>query len=378
MASPLSSHLVAQVVTLLLLSITPSVTSQSFTLLTHWQKCPALGVQTPTPTLHVELVNSSSPLKVAVFEWQSRTSSGWSSSWTQTSSTVQVVYAGPALSSDSDYRWRINATFDTGPAAISDWGLVHTALLNAEADWKGATFLGTPARQNLMRVPFTLPTGAVLRHAYLYITGQSWFEVWVNGQQADPSRFYEPAQSVYQLRMLYSTYNITSLVMASLNILGLVIGNGTCSVTPNVTSVSSDQQLSSPAGTPWAASESAFLGGGLGGTKCGAPRGDSLCCCMCACCRKNPVLFMLRATYDDGSVVTVPSVVSNGVLVAHGPVLMDDLYDGETFDATAAAEIAIFSLPGFSPSNAWVPPTPMSNIRAPEDLVAQVRDAANA
>lgn len=169
-------------------------------LFTDYMATPALGVGSAAPTLSWASEPTALAVAATTVTWQAlNLSTGeFETTWsTVVPGSSRVEYGGPALVSDRAYRWAVDGD--------GTWAAVRTGLLD-HSEWSaaGAVFLGTPARQNLLRLPFngSATPGAPLRTASLFITGQSWFEVYLNGARADPLRFFEPAQSVYQSRIV--------------------------------------------------------------------------------------------------------------------------------------------------------------------------------
>lgn len=120
--------------------------------------------------------------------------------------------------------------------------LFHTAFLKARSsgrydtlaavrsNFNGSWIGSTAIRMNQLRKEFTVPSEVCLQlgvvgcrastcggllqvsSAFVYATGIGYFELSLNGQAADPSRKLDPGWTTYQKTVLYSTFNVSSLV----------------------------------------------------------------------------------------------------------------------------------------------------------------------
>ncbi|MBA9004934.1 family 78 glycoside hydrolase catalytic domain [Thermomonospora cellulosilytica] len=74
---------------------------------------------------------------------------------------------------------------------------------------------------------FTLPGG--VRQARLYVSGLGVYEVGLNGRRVGDA-VLEPANTNYQDRVQYATYDVTKLLRKGANAIGLELGNGPANV----------------------------------------------------------------------------------------------------------------------------------------------------
>ncbi|WP_217594363.1 alpha-L-rhamnosidase [Cohnella sp. GbtcB17] len=152
----------------------------------------------------------------------------------------------------------------------------------------------------LLRKPFELPSPVV--HAELSVYALGWYEVTVNGAKPD-ARVLTPANSPYERRLLYDVYDVTDSLKRGANAIGLWLGNGY-------------NMNYSRWGWKWK--------------------------------RGKAVALALTATLEDGSTVAVTT--DDSWLTKPSPLLANDIYDGETFDARLVEPG--WDMPGF-PAEAW-------------------------
>jgi alpha-L-rhamnosidase len=180
-----------------------------------------------------------------------------------------------------------------GQAGMAPWGEVAVADRQLPARW--------------LRREFAVDKS--VRRATVYLSGLGLSELYLNGQKVG-DEVLSPGLSEYPKRDFYVTHDVTSLVQSGANAVGVVLGNGRF-YAPRV--VRTD--------TP----DGAF----------GYPK----------------LMFQLRLEYADG---TTSDLVSDASwhLTTHGPILLNNEYDGESYDARD--ELTGWAQPGYDDSR-WVP-----------------------
>lgn len=127
--------------------------------------------------------------------------------------------------------------------------------------------------------------------ARLYICGLGLYDVRVNGQYGGDS-VLNPAETRYDKRILYTTYDITPLLKTGTNCVGVELGRGFYDVREQ---------------TPWDWADASW--------------------------RSSPkLLCQINLTFADGTKVVVPSD-SSWMLCVDGAERADSIYWGETYDA---------------------------------------------
>ncbi|MER7243342.1 family 78 glycoside hydrolase catalytic domain [Kribbella sp. NPDC000426] len=228
----------------------------------------------------------------------------WDSGRVDDAESVGVSYAGPALEASRRYYWAVQVWDSRGaPSAWSEaswWEM-------AAADWKGAEWI-SPATEDsrqgapLLRREFTVERSVVSARATVY--GLGFYELRLNGLKVG-DRVLTPASTPYDRLNLYDTYDVTEQLRTGENAVGLWLGNG--------------------------------YGSGYNryGFRWLGPR---------------QAIVLLEITLTDGSRTTV--VTDGGWKWSTGPIVADDIYNGEYYDARL--EQRGWDRPGYDDSR-WEP-----------------------
>jgi alpha-L-rhamnosidase len=192
-----------------------------------------------------------------------------------------------------------SARTDTAPSGGT---MARSLGLIGIAPW-GRPGAQAPARPApYLRKAFAL--NKPVKSARVYATAQGLYRLYVNGTPVSKDVF-RPGWTDYNKRMQYQTYDVTRLMQNGPNALGVVLGDG------------------------WFCGHVGLTGGNNYGTK---PR----------------ALVQMQVTYEDGTNETIVS--DDSWKAASGPVLSDDLLDGETYDARK--ELTGWNTAGFN-AGAW-------------------------
>jgi len=166
-----------------------------------------------------------------------------------------------------------------------------------------------PVDSPLFRKSFELEGEVVSAVASVYALG--WYELRLNGRKAD-ARVLAPANSPYERRLLYDTYDVTSAVRQGGNAIGLWLGNG--------------YNLNySRWGWKWK--------------------------------RDKAVIASLEIRLADGRVERI--VTDETWQTSDSALLLNDIYDGETYDArreTIGWDTFGFEAESWRPASLAVPP----------------------
>ena len=207
----------------------------------------------------------------------------WDSGKVTSDRSVNVPYAGNSLSSDETCYWQVRVWDQDDRASAYSEPAAFTMGLLDESDWTG-TWIGAPAdvASPLLRTEFDLANP--VSRARLHISGLGWYELYLNGQRVG-DHVLDPATSDYTQRVLYVTYDVTELLQAGANAVGVMLGNG------------------------W------YCEPGWEHRYGDSPR----------------LRLQLNVEFADGSTTSVAS--GSGWKTAPGPITRNDLYGGETYDA---------------------------------------------
>ncbi|MHC4981620.1 MAG: family 78 glycoside hydrolase catalytic domain [Planctomycetota bacterium] len=156
----------------------------------------------------------------------------WDSGMVESDRSVNVAYEGDKLASGEQCLWKVRVWDADGK--VSGWSepaAFEMGLLE-EADWQGewiAAEAGISAP--LLRKAFTID-GPVKR-ARAYVAGIGWHKLYVNGRHVG-DHVMDPAPTWYdnilpfdlRSRVLYVTHDVTDLLEAGANAVGVLLGHG--------------------------------------------------------------------------------------------------------------------------------------------------------
>lgn len=206
----------------------------------------------------------------------------WDGSKIDGDQSVNVEYAGAPLASFDRCYWRVRVWGSNGePSPWSAVGKWEMGLMQS-SDWK-AKWIQPVQAGPLIRKEFRVQR--TLRSARAYICGLGYYELHLNGQKVG-DHVLDPAQTDYEQRAFYVSYDVTPLLHAGDNAVGIMLGTG------------------------WFDQERVW-----GGMSYGKP---------CAICQ-------LRLEYDDGSIETIGT--DESWHSAAGPIIANNIYAGENYDA---------------------------------------------
>jgi alpha-L-rhamnosidase len=238
----------------------------------------------------------------------------WDSGTLASNVSLNIAYGGPPLASDTDYAWSVVWADAGGALSAPATATFSTALLSPAA-WQGAEWLSSPLNGSLntYRAQLTLP--ATPTRARLYVHGLGYAKTWLNGALTDEHEL--GTFTTFQKRTLYDVVDVTAQLRAGCNALGVMLGHGWFAQ-PHVHAGDRQFRLLLSVTLPGSSAVQYFASSGS------ASGGSALA-------------FVATA----------------------GPVLMDDIYNGETYSGVVAAALAGWTECGFVPApGAWVPTEP--------------------
>jgi alpha-L-rhamnosidase len=246
----------------------------------------------------------------------------WDSGKVRSAESLGIAYAGPALRSGQRCFWKVRVWDGQGrPSAWSPTESWEMALLK-DAPWR-AWWIGdgkpVPANDEdfyrddpapLFRKEFVAPERTV--RARLYISGLGYYEASINGRRVG-DRVLDPGWTNYGKRVFYSVYDVTASIQAGLNCIGVMLGNGWYDPLPLRMWGSRNLRADLPVGRP----------------------------CLIA---------QLVIEGEDGQA----AIIATGPdwLVRGGPVLRNNVYLGEVYDARR--EVPGWDSPGANDAG-WAP-----------------------
>ena len=297
-----------------------------------------------------QVLVSSSPEKLAANQGDL-----WDTGEVASDQSLFVAYAGRPLASLQDAFWKVRLR--NGAGEWSDWSENSTWRMGLlkPSDWEGASWIGLdkdsrsgplttrsyqpgePGKKSKQPQPESPPAPKLrgtqaapllrkqveiaksIRRATAYVCGLGYFELSVNGQRVG-DRVLDPAQTSYDKRAFYVPLDLTSKLKPGKNVLGIMLGNGFY-------------------GQDFALSQGLIYG-------------------------EPKVKALVKIEYADGSKQSI--FTGTDWKATTGPILFDNIYIGETYDARL--EIPGWDSPSFDDSK-WAP---AKAAQAPtENLVSQ-------
>ncbi len=143
----------------------------------------------------------------------------WDSGKIVSEEFAHVAFKGQPLVSAATYFWKVRSWDKEG--AASPWSEVarfDTGLFE-KGDWKGSWISGG----NQLRREFSVE-GTIVR-ARAYVAGVGYHELRINGRKAGDN-VLDPGWTTYDKRVLYVTYDVTSLLRPGTNAVGVILGQG--------------------------------------------------------------------------------------------------------------------------------------------------------
>lgn len=251
----------------------------------------------------------------------------WDSGRVNASQASLVPYAGKAaLKSGTKYAWRVRYWLEGSGTAPSEWSAAAEFATGLENDeWDACS--GWLAGGGELRADFNLSGVAGVARATAYASGIGYYQLFLNGARVGDAEL-APGWTTYSDTVLYEAHDVTLSLREGANALGMRLGNG-------------------PWGKWWGKPPQARLVLRLE-DRSGAVVGQ-------LCSGSGGVMPLMVAESESrlgklgsGSGVVVPrrALVAAGAppviaSVWHaraGPVVSDDLYLGERFDARLALD----------------------------------------
>ena len=273
------------------------------------------------------LVQSAYQIQVASTERALQSGKGltWDSGRVKSGDSVNLVYAGPALQTGQRYYWQVQIWDGGGaPSGWSEVAFWEVGLLQS-SDWKASWIepdlpedVAVSGPSPMLRRQFSI-TGDIER-ARAYVTSHGLYEMAINGQRVGDA-VLTPGWTSYNKRLQYQTYDVTGLLKKGPNVVGVTLGNGWYR-----------------GDLAWDAKRSRNLYGSHLG-----------------------LLMQIVVTYRGGRQETLTS--DGAWKSSTGPILMSEIYHGETYDARL--EKPGWSSPGFADS-AW---SGVKVVDQPKDLL---------
>ncbi|SHF41084.1 alpha-L-rhamnosidase [Pedobacter caeni] len=268
-------------------------------LTTEYRKTP-MGIEAAEPRLSWKITSSKRNVLQSAYQVRVGTDSAglsagkslvWDSGNQKSEASVFVRYAGSVLKSGTRYYWQVrvkdNQGNSSGWSAVNSW---YTGLLSS-AEWSAQWITTSSTSPDAGPSPMFRKVFSIegkVKSAVLYITAHGLYEAQLNGKRVGNDQL-APGWTSYHKRLLYQSYDVTDLLKAGQNAVGLTLGDGWYRGY-----LAFDRRR-------------AFYGKQLSG------------------------LVQLVIEYTNGTKKTINS--DGSWKYSTGPILFSDLYNGEIYDA---------------------------------------------
>lgn len=244
----------------------------------------------------------------------------WNSGKVISDSSVSVAFKGKPLQSRMNCYWKVKIWTNNEKEAESEpakWSMGLLKQDDWDAQWTGmdSTFAWehlhtrhTRLSARYFRKEFDV--NKKIKSAVIYISGLGIYQLYLNGERVGREEL-SPDPTQYYKRVLYNTFDITEFLKKGRDAIGVILGNGRFTT------------------MRWEGAEFIPPVANFGYPK---------------------MLLQIEVTYDDGSSERIISD-STWKVTPEGPVLANNEYDGEDYDATK--EMPGWSKPGFDDSK-WL------------------------
>jgi alpha-L-rhamnosidase len=151
----------------------------------------------------------------------------WNSQQVESSQTHSIPYAGNALASARQAFWKVRIWGADQPSDWSDASTFTMGLLDPH-DWQAKWITADPNNAQPNVVPMfrrSVVLDKPVARAIVFICGLGHFDLHVNGTPASDD-LLDPGWTNYSKTCLYLTQDVTSLLRAGENVLGVLLGNG--------------------------------------------------------------------------------------------------------------------------------------------------------
>lgn len=227
----------------------------------------------------------------------------WDSGEIRSGSSLLIPYGGDRIKSGTQVWWKVKVTTNKG-LAESRATCFRTGILDQDeikASWIGKDFdtdvleIKTRLAGRLVRKEFK--TRGKIKAALLHISGQGLYKVSINGDEAGSQDHLKPTPSDYSKTVYLNTYDVTGYLKKGHNTIGVELGSG---------------RFTAPRNRIKARKSDGIDQFRHFGTPC--------------------LIAQLDITYQDG---TTETIISDGSwkITDNGPVRMNNLFDGEHYDA---------------------------------------------
>lgn len=148
----------------------------------------------------------------------------WDSGRVESDATILIRYAGTKLASSQQVFWKVRSWDQNGKPSAWSAPATWTMGYLSTSDWHGCWITSSGASETLLlRHDFVVKPG--LKRALVEVCGLGQYELTFNGVKAG-DELLAPGWTEYNKTTLYNTLDVTDLLHAGDNAVGLFLGNG--------------------------------------------------------------------------------------------------------------------------------------------------------
>lgn len=149
----------------------------------------------------------------------------WDSGVISSAATFGITYAGPALEEGRAYAWRVEVWDEQKHASGWSDAAHWTEAPVWRASWIAARPTETDANEPMPLFRKSFKLGRPVKRAMLYASGLGQDELRLNGRKVGSDEL-TPGWSDYRKTVYFDAYDVTALVHAGQNALGVMLGDG--------------------------------------------------------------------------------------------------------------------------------------------------------
>lgn len=237
----------------------------------------------------------------------------WTSGKVENEKSVGISHKVDGLVSENKYNWKVSIDTKDGHTVVSEPASFITATDMSEASW--ILPIQESGSAPLLRTEKKLK--GKVKKAYLYMSALGNYAAYINGvevKKVGVNDIFAPGWTDYKYYTNYQTYDVSEYIQGENVTLGVELGNG------------------------WYAGRIGEVGDYT------AVIGDKETC-------ELALIGKLLIKYEDGSKEVITTNDSEWLSSDYSPVLENDFFDGETYDANIEKEIKGWNESGYDVSD---------------------------
>ncbi|MFV8466056.1 family 78 glycoside hydrolase catalytic domain [Flavobacterium sp. LB1P62] len=159
----------------------------------------------------------------------------WDSGKVESNESVNIIYNGKRLENRQNAFWKVTVWTNKGEIK-SNWSAHFSIGILTYADWKSTRWIGydkvSPldsvsqfARLSARYLRKEIDLKKPIKEAKVYIMGMGLYELYINGKKIG-DQVLAPVATDYTKNVKYNVFDVTSQLKEGKNMLGTILGNG--------------------------------------------------------------------------------------------------------------------------------------------------------